>query len=211
LFAYAGAVPLVEREVPEVGLTDVNYNIAVDAYTRDDAREAPHNVYTTTAALWKAGKSKVGAPTPVFTYTGKYDGRSKKVAGVHLPYSSVSDVYWRWSRGEDAWLRSHGDVPHTVEGGEQVSATNVVVQVVRVVAGGITDVAGNASPDVELTGSGKAYVLRDGRLIVGRWERPSLDDLTRFIAKDGTEITLAPGRTWVELLPSIVEVERLDG
>jgi hypothetical protein len=98
-----------------------------------------------------------------------------------------------------------------VEGGEQVSATTVVVQVVQVSASGIVDVAGNASPDVELTGSGKAYVLRDGLLIVGRWERPSLDDLTRFIAKDGTEITLAPGRTWVELLPSTVEVEALDG
>jgi hypothetical protein len=211
VFAYAGAVPMIERAVPEAGLTDVNYDIAVGAYTRDDLREAPHNVYTTTAALWKAGRSKVGAPAPVFTYADAYDGRSKRVAGVHLSYSWVSDVYWRWSRRENVWLRSHGDVPHAVEGGEQVSATNVVVQVVQVTASGIRDVAGNASPDVRLTGSGKAYVLRDGRLIVGRWERPSVDDVTRFIAKDGTEIALAPGRTWVELLPSTVEVERLDG
>jgi hypothetical protein len=50
-------------------------------------------------------------------------------------------------------------------------------------------------------------VLRDGRLIVGRWERPSLDEPTTFTAKDGTAITLAPGRTWIELLPSWIAPE----
>jgi hypothetical protein len=78
-----------------------------------------------------------------------------------------------------------------------------------VTASQIVDAAGNHSPDVELTGSGKAYVLRDGRVIVGRWERDSLDDVTTFLAKDGTRITFAPGRTWVELLPSSVAAELL--
>lgn len=216
VFGYAGAVGIVEREVGSAGLVDVNYEIAVGAYTRDDSREAPHNVYTTTAALWKAGRSqasasKEGPPSPLFAYAESYEGRSKKVQGLHLPFSGASDVYWTWGRAEGSWLRSHGDVAHTLDGGEQVSATNVIVQVVRVTASGIADVAGNYSPTVTLTGSGRAYVLRDGRLIAGRWERPTLDDPTRLVAKDGTEITLAPGRTWVELLPSTVEVEPLVG
>jgi hypothetical protein len=44
-------------------------------------------------------------------------------------------------------------------------------------------------------------------VIRGRWERESLKDVTTFVSKDGTEIKLAPGRTWVELLPSWVAVE----
>ena len=213
---YAGAVGVVRREVASAGLVDVNYEIAVGAYSRDESRVAPHNLYTTTAALWKAGKSeasgsKDGPPAPLFAYSETYEGRSKKVAGLHLPFSGASDVYWTWSRSDGAWLRSHGDEPHVLEGDERVSATTVVVQVVPVTASGIVDVAGNASPSVTLTGSGRVYVLRDGRLIVGRWERPTLDDVTRFVAKDGTEITLATGRTWVELLPGSVEVEPLTG
>ncbi len=82
-----------------------------------------------------------------------------------------------------------------------------MIQVVEVTDSAIVDAAGNHSPDVELTGSGKAYVLRDGRVIVGRWERRGLDDLTTFVTRDGEEITLAPGRTWVQLLPSSVEIE----
>lgn len=207
VFGYAGGRDVVKREVPKVGLVDVNYIVAADAYTRDESRAAPHNLYTTTGALWRAGRSKEGAPDPLFTYAETWDGAAKRIRSVHLPYSGVSDVYWHWNGGKGAWLRSHGDVPHVLEGNERVSATNVVVQVVSVTDSDFLDSAGNPSPEVDLTGSGKAYVLRDGEVIRGRWERASLHDVTMFVTKDGTEIALAPGRTWVELLPSRVPVE----
>ena len=207
IFGYAGGVPIVKREVTQAGLTDENYIVAASAYTRDDSRAAPHNLYTNTADLRKAAASDAGAPTPVFSYALELAQKSRKARVMHLPFSGYSDVYWRWSARDSAWLRWHGTVPHTVEGDQQVSATNVIVQVVRVSASSIVDAAGNASPEVDLVGSGRAYVFRDGRVIVGRWERPSLDDVTHFIAKDGTEIALAPGRTWVELLPDTVPVE----
>ena len=207
VFGYAGGRNVVKREVPKVGLVDVNYIVAAGAYTRDESRAAPHNLYTTTAALWRAGKSKEGAPDPLFTYAETWDGAAKRIRSVHLPYSGVSDVYWHWNGGKGAWLRSHGDVPHVLEGNERVSATNVVIQVVSVTDSDFLDSAGNPSPEVDLTGSGKAYVLRGGEVIRGRWERESLHDVTTFVTKDGTEIALAPGRTWVELLPSGVPVE----
>jgi hypothetical protein len=60
---------------------------------------------------------------------------------------------------------------------------------------------------VNLTGSGKAYVFRNGRMIPGRWQRPSLKDLTTFVTRDGQTIALAPGVSWVELLPSTIRVQ----
>ncbi|HET9250410.1 MAG TPA: DUF3048 domain-containing protein [Actinomycetota bacterium] len=207
VFGYAGGRNVVKLEVPKVGLVDVNYIIAADAYTRDPSRAAPHDLFTTTDALWRAARSKEGAPDPLFAYAETWDGASKRIRSAHLPYSGVSDVSWHWNGGKGAWLRSHGDVPHVLEGGERVSATNVVIQVVTVTDSDFLDSAGNPSPEVELTGSGRAYVLRDGRVIRGRWERESLDDVTTFVTKDGTEIALAPGRTWVELLPTWIDVE----
>jgi hypothetical protein len=207
IFGYSGGVPIVKREVPRAGLTDVNYDVASSAYTRDGSREAPHNLYTSTVALRKAAASDAGAPDPVFSYAIDLAQKSRKARIVHLPFSGYSDVYWRWNARDSAWLRWHGTVPHMVEGDEQVSATNVVVQVVHVTTSSIIDAAGNPSPEVDLVGSGRAYVFRDGRVISGRWERPTLDDLTRFVTKDGVEIALAPGRTWIELLPDTVPVE----
>jgi hypothetical protein len=207
VMGYAGGQAPVVRAIDRAGMIDMNYNIAISAYIRDDSRAAPHNLYTSTRALWKAAKAKEGAPAPVFAYDPELAGPSRKVRTVHLPFSSYSDVFWKWSRTQAAWLRSHGTVPHLLEDGSQVQAVNVVVMQVQVRSGPIVDAAGNHSPEVELTGSGKAYVFRDGRMIVGRWERPTLKDVTTFVTKAGAEIALAPGVTWVELLPDTLQVQ----
>jgi hypothetical protein len=131
-------------------------------------------------------------------------GRSRRVGTAHIPYSSVSDVYWTWSRREHAWLRAHGTVPHTLEDGSRVSATNVVVEIVDVSDSSILDAAGNPSPEVNQVGSGRAFILRGGRLVAARWERRSLEDTTTYTTRDGDEVSLAPGRTWVELVPSSI-------
>ena len=206
VFGYAGGVSQVVHAVDAAGVKDENFNIAVNAYQRDPNRPEPHNVYTSTEALWKAAsKAHEGAPKPVFQY-GDLPDRSKKVGFLHLDFSSYSDVYWRWNAHRQAWLRFHGTEPHTVESGQQVSATNVVVQVVKIHYNGLADVIGTPSPEAVTVGSGKAYILRDGRMIVGRWVRAKAGDLTQFQARSGDTIDLAPGNTWVELFPNNLKV-----
>jgi hypothetical protein len=207
VMGYAGGQAPVVRAIDRAGVIDMNYDIAVSAYSRDDSRAAPHNLYTSARQLWKAAKSRDGAPAPVFSYDPEVAGPSRKARTVHLAFSSYSDVFWAWSRTQSAWLRSHGTVPHVLEDGTQVRAANVVVMQVEVSSGPIVDAAGNHSPEVELTGSGRAYVFRDGRMVIGRWERETLKDVTTFATKAGGQIALAPGVTWVELLPSTISVE----
>jgi hypothetical protein len=206
VLGYAGGVRPVTKAIAKAGLIDVNYIDAAGAYTRDDSRVAPHNLYTTTRALYRAARSHEGAPAAIFAYDPELTTRAKRVVTAHLPFSSLSDVYWSWSRRHSAWLRSHGTTPHETTDGGRISAANVVIMSVDVRPGHILDAAGNPSPVVTLTGSGTAYVLRDGRMIRGTWERERLSDVTRLVARDGSEIALAPGRTWVELLPSDIDV-----
>jgi hypothetical protein len=207
ILGYAGGAPSVRRDLEDSPIVALSETDAPRAYERDPARSAPHDLYTGTKRLYAAARSKDGPPSPLFTYAEELPGRSRRAQEVHLPFSSYADVRWTWSRREGAWLRSHGEEPHVLEGGVRVSATNVVVQVVRVVPGDVIDPAGNPSPEVDVIGRGRAYVFRDGRMIVGRWVRTDEGDLTRFLTKDGEEIPLAPGTTWVELVPSTVEVE----
>jgi hypothetical protein len=207
LFAYAGGVAEVTAKVRRAGLIDINYSVprAANAYHRDPNRPKPHNLFSSTKELYRAAASSEGAPDPVFMYsTDPLTG--PLVSSIHLPFSGVSDVYWRWNRTRKAFLRWHGTVPHTYSDGKQVQATNVVVQVVKVVLTGITDVAGNPSPEVVATGQGKAYILRGGRIVVGTWKRPTLKDVTKFYDAQGNEVSLAPGNTWVELFPNTLPV-----
>ena len=211
LFAYAGAVPQVYQKAKAAHLIDVNFNKpgAMDhVYFRDSARLAPHNLYTSTRGLYAFAHANDGTPQPVFGYTA-HPPHGKKISGIHLPFSQYSDVYWRWDGGRKAWLRFHGSVPHLLSDGTQVSATNVVVQVVKVYLTNIHDVNGVASPEVVATGTGNCYVLRNGRVIQGTWRRNTLDNVTRFYDSTGHQIPLAQGRTWVELLPNTIPVTLL--
>ncbi|MEP6463161.1 MAG: DUF3048 C-terminal domain-containing protein, partial [Frankiaceae bacterium] len=56
-------------------------------------------------------------------------------------------------------------------------------------------------PYVVVTGSGACWVLRDGRLLPGRWVRPTYQAPVRLLDAAGNRIPLTPGRTWMELLP----------
>lgn len=184
----------------------MNFEDNPDLYDRDPAREMPHDVFTSTARLWAGATWPAEAPEPVFTYDPDLPDVSRPAASVHLDFSASSDVWWRWDAALGLWLRSHGDAAHVLEDGMQVGAATVIVQVVEVVPGTIVDAAGNPSPEVTLVGTGKAYLFRDGRVIVGTWVRDSIGEVTRFLTKEGEEIALAPGRTWIELFPSTIEV-----
>jgi hypothetical protein len=66
----------------------------------------------------------------------------------------------------------------------------------------ISDSAGNPVPNFEIVGSGDLYVFRDGKVIQGRWDRDEESSVTSLLDRQGNEIALAPGQTWVELFPA---------
>jgi len=206
VFGYAGGVPSVIKAVREAGITDVNFNNAPAAYHRDPARQAPHNLYTSTDALYRAAHRTGDVPEPLFTYAGEIPASATPASSVHVPFSPYSDVFWTWSASASSWLRSYGTVPATYSDGRQMSATNVVVQKVRIRMTDIVDPHGNRSPEVISTGSGQALILRDGKVIRGTWSRPTQADQTVFKDAQGNVIPLAPGKTWIELVPNSVKV-----
>ena len=207
LFGYAGGVPQVEQAVRSAGLKDVNVKVAMDAYERDPSREPPHDLYTTTRVLYRAGRTAPEVPEPVFTYDEDLPSAgARRAREIHVDFSPESDVFWRYRRGQNRYVRFHAAEPHTLEDGTQVSATNVVVQVVPVHLTEGIDPAGNPIPEANVIGNGQAFVFRDGMVIRGRWIRRSSQDITRFEDRQGNEIALAPGTTWVELFPQ----ERFD-
>lgn len=209
IFAYSGGIQRVKSLVERSPLQDLSQDSAPDLYTLDPNRSAPHHVYSDTKTLRRGAEQRNEPPEPVFEFDEAEPERqgSKRGRDVHLPFSSFADVNWDYRGGQDVYVRSHGDVPHTTEDGEQISAANVVVLEVELVDSGVVDAAGNPSPEVVAEGSGKAYIFRNGRLIQGEWRRPGEEDVMEFVDKSGDVIPLAPGTTWIELFPNDLPVE----
>jgi len=66
----------------------------------------------------------------------------------------------------------------------------------------VEDYGGHHQPIPTVVGAGKfAMVCRAATCVAGTWSRPSLGETTRYLDGTGKPIALAPGVTWVELVP----------
>jgi hypothetical protein len=117
-----------------------------------------------------------------------------------MEFSYSVDATWKWDKGADRWQRMLDGAPMTLDTGEPITAANVIIQQVVVTEGDLVDVLGYHSPEVTVTGTGKAWILRNGVMISGTWSRPVMGAVTKFVSKTGEIIPLTPGNTWVEMV-----------
>lgn len=201
LLAFSGAAPQVLHILTQDKITQLFEGQPADAFNRDGARQVPHNLFAATRPLWAAGKALAKnepPPNPVFTYSSDVP-TGRKRSSVTVEFSNSSTADWRWQQGR--WVRFLDGSPMTLEDGNSIATDNIVIQQVQTTESNITDVAGYPSPEVTVTGSGKAWILRDGVVIAGTWSRPGIGDVTTFTTKSGDAIDLKPGTTFVELAP----------
>jgi hypothetical protein len=201
VLGFSGANP---KDLPPIEANSGAVLISQDAdpqyFHRDYSRPAPHNVFSSTKAMLGAGTSRrhsLRAPKPLFSY-GPIDSHTKNAHRVYLSWPAAS-AQWTWNHG--SWLRTQDGVPDKLTDGQQISATNVVIMSVNIASTGLHDVLGNPSPLDVTVGHDTVWVLRGGKIVTGTWRRPTVASKLIFTDAHGHTINLAPGRTWVELLP----------
>jgi hypothetical protein len=202
VLGYSGANP---KDMPPIiehsGSALVSYDQHPEYFHLDSSRPAPHDVFASTKTLLGVGlkeRPKLSAPPALFSY-GALDPTAKRAHSVYLGWAAAS-AQWTWSG--KSWLRTQGGSADKLVDGSQVSATNVVVLNVAIQDTGIKDILGNESPLDVTIGSNPAWVMRDGKIIRGKWSRRSIGSSISLTDKAGKTIDLAPGRTWIELLPT---------
>ncbi len=116
----------------------------------------------------------------------KYD-----TAGKYAPsytFNSTDRVYERWYDGKEQYDGITG---------KRIVASNVIVQYVE-----ITYVNNNASrPVVQMMGNGPIDAFIDGQHIRGTWTHSGANTRTIFADASGNELTLLPGKTFIQLIP----------
>ena len=123
-----------------------------------------------------------------------------------IPFSSTSDVTWKWNPAA-GYQRYYSGSPDILIGGAQTVAANVVIMTVQTSNGPwVENSEGGLEVQVNSLGSGPLLVMRDNTAIAGTWTRSSLTQPATLTAANGTPITLQPGNTWVELVPSGIPV-----
>jgi hypothetical protein len=204
LFAFEGASAGILQTIQrDSGATLIDPSSAPGAFQRVSVRSAPHNVISSTGALYAAGQranAKLGPPRAFLTFSATPSAAAKPTRVARMSFSPSTRASWQWEGG--AFVRFQNGTLDRLTDGSAVSSANVVVMSVAVRAGTNVDVRGNATPDPVLIGSGRVWVLRDGKVAVGTWRRTSANSPMEVLGADGKPLALHPGRTWVELLPN---------
>lgn len=199
LFAFSGANGGVLGQIAGANLVDLGRDAHGDLYRGSGL----YGVSTSTGAMYGAAPSPPpGPPPPLFAYRpagAPFPG--EETGGVRLSYQGRINTQVDWAPDLAGWARSQDGTAHTEGSGGRVTAANVVVQLIEYRDSGFVDTTGAVSPEAVLVGEGEALVLSGDRLVRGRWSRADAGAVTVFSDESGAPIALAPGRTWVELVP----------
>ncbi|WP_412566792.1 DUF3048 domain-containing protein [Streptomyces europaeiscabiei] len=192
--AFSGAqgklLPLIDRAPLRAETPEDSH----DAYFRGDEKPAPHNLYLRPAHL-------VGPPpgadalTTGFRYgPAPAGGTPEDSRTVRYPAARFT---FTWSDDSRRWQVSMDGTPTITTDDTRVAPATVVVQYVTIRKSRFHDYLGNNTPYTETVGSGRAEVLRDGRVFDTNWERSTPGDGTTFTTTDGRPMNFAEGQVWV--------------
>ncbi|MDR6976140.1 hypothetical protein J2X68_002828 [Streptomyces sp. 3330] len=196
VLAFSGAqgklLPLIDR-APLDAVTPED-PAGAGAYYRGADRSAPHNLYVHPDRLLPSAPGSAALTTGFRYGPAPAGGTAQPSLTVRYPAARFT---FTWSASRARWLVSTDGAPTVTTDGRRVAPATVVVQYVKVRASGFHDFLGNNTPYTETVGSGKARVLRDGRVHDVNWRRTTATDGTDFATVDGTPVSFAEGQVWV--------------
>ncbi|MGA9174173.1 MAG: DUF3048 domain-containing protein [Thermoactinomyces sp.] len=200
---HAGGAPDALKRIREEHVPDLDGIHQDERYfTRVSFRRAPHNLYTSLENLTQAIEKKGEVPSIRGGYhfvdtPATQNGRA--ATKIHLVYHPLYEAGYQYDRATNSFIRyTEGVRQIDRETGHPLSMQNVLVVFAH---HRVIDAVGHREVDVKGTGTG--YLFQRGKAIPIEWK---FRDGWIVPFKNGKEIDLIPGKTWVNILPETGKV-----
>ncbi|AWR22018.1 MULTISPECIES: DUF3048 domain-containing protein [Aurantimicrobium] len=196
IIAYSGYGAQETRDLAvDTGLVNVTENDP--AMYRNDYNVAPYNLMLHAQEVI-AANAGLAAPAQQWAYAGSLATSTAVLDGtpatsVQSIFSNSSDNTWTYD-GAGRYLRTQWEGPDLDLTGAQLSAANVVIMRVNV-----DEFVG--VPRTRMVDSGELFVLSGGKVVHGTWSKAATAAPIVFKGDNGVTIRLAPGNTWIEMVP----------
>ena len=202
IFVHVGGIDPVLSLIQSANTKDDDLNSDVTTIIHPPGRNAPYDTYVSTSSQWSK-HSDATPPSPVFTFSSDLPNGTS-ISSMQVPFSNSSDNVWSWNSHTSSWNLSVDGTPLD-DGINPVAVANVVVLAVQTSEGPwIENNLGAHEVEVDSTSGGAARILRNGVSITGSWQRSSESQPIQLTDNAGKPILLAPGETWIEMLPSSI-------
>jgi len=173
-------------------------------YHRITTRVAPHNEYTSSAALISCLAQRgypttyQGGPGRVFVDDTPAAGRAASQS-ITVPYNTVT-VSYQYDPSTDSYLRLlDGKNQIDPANNQQVYARNIVVMFQTVTFDYVD--FGIQRVNVGNVGTGQAIVFKEGKAITATWKKTSDAALTVLYDSSGVEVPLVRGEIFMQSVP----------
>ena len=174
-------------------------------YFNDPERTAPYAMMVKPNLLLE----KASEVEPVKAVGWKHGPRAtsaKKIlsATIRWPNAVYKAV---WNTSERRFTLDHDKKANLAASGEQLGSPMMVIQIVNISPSEYGDKFGGVTPKTTVTGTGTAYLLRNGSVTKATWERVTPDAPTTWTLEDGTDAFFQRGQVWIFLTDQEPEFE----
>lgn len=197
VFVHAGGSGDGLQKIRDLGLKDMDHGANGGAFKRISERYAPHNLYTSTAALDQAsaGRGYTTSNAKSFARKQEKTGQAVTARAIDMNVSTaLYKVHYDYDQASNSYKRSMAGKPHTDQrSGQQLSPKTVVGMVCAYSQSGIYSV-------YQVLGAGKAFIFQDGTVQQVTWKKAADKEQITFTDAAGKEVPLNAGQTWFTLL-----------
>lgn len=175
------------------------------AFYRSKDRKAPHNAYASGEGIEKG----IAALGYLKEYPEEYSGHYRFAKpeypvlledGVYADYTAPGYLYnkpwFEYHKDDGLYYRFQYGGPHNSDEG-QIKVKNIIFQYCP---------TGFYKPseylDIDVHTPGLGYYFTNGRCTNVTWKKDGEYGVTRYYDKDGQEIMLNPGKTWICIIPN---------
>jgi len=206
IFVHFGGSPLALQTIKNRGIDSLNgLYLYPTGFYRDQNRVGKipieHTVFTDSERLKAAISRKnvnTNGSTPVaynFGDNSAVMASGSAAANITVPFSSYTKATFTYNSELGVYQKGEFNAPQIDENtGATLAVTNVFVLETDISKLQNSDT--NSRIDVDLS-SGSGYYACGGKIIPINWKKGDFEDQLKYYTKDGKELTVKNGKSWV--------------
>lgn len=210
IYTHFGWSYVAKEQIPKLGINNVNgYTTEGNAFWRDNTlgRAYEHTAFTSTekiaAAVKKRGYRTESNKDLLLKYSADEIDLStmtdvKTANNVSITYSNYQTASYEYDKENKVYIRSSaGKVDKDLVTGKSITVKNIITYQVE-------DISYNGDAklrDLKNIGKGTGYYITNGYAVPITWEKTARDAQTVYKYKDGTEIVVNDGNTFIQIQP----------
>ena len=200
IYTHYGWSPRAQSDIPSLGVNNIN-GLYDNAFWRENKYVGDyHSAFTSIEKINEQIKQK-GYRTEVGKHPLNYADENYKLGGegaqtVSIPYAGFYNVKFEYNEETGTYERYLNGKEHTIQNDGKISAMNIIV--IKMPHASLGD--GSARINISDVGNGEGYFISGGEYIPITWSKSARDAKTEFKDKNGKEILLNHGQTWIEII-----------